>query len=129
MGEYDQITRTIHQIANVARADTAVAAAVRQAILDSGLFEVFGVSESLEVVDIYAAGGEAALRARLGPLSVGELRAIIQANNFDQQRETSRWRSPARFIELIVARAQAQFESEQKTGAPTKALAEASWML
>lgn len=129
MGEYDQITRTIYQIANVARGDTAVAAAVRQAILDSGLFEVFGVDESLAVVDIYEAGGEGALRARLSPLSVAELRAIIQANQFDPQRETSRWRSPARFIELIVTRAHDQLESERKTGAPTKALAEASWML
>lgn len=129
MGEYDQITRTIYQIANVAQSDTAVAAAVRQAILDSGLLEVFGVDESLDVVEIFEAGGAEALRARLSSLNVAELRAIIQANQFDPQRETSRWRSPARFIELIVTRAQAQFESVRKTGAPTKALAEASWML
>lgn len=129
MGEYDQITRVIHQIANAARTDAAVAAVVRQAILDARLFEVFGVDDKLDVIDIIEAGGAAALRARLAGLTVAELRAIIQANDFDPARETSRWRSTARFIELIVSRAEAQFEREQKTSAPTKALAEASWML
>lgn len=129
MGEYDQITRAIHQIANVARADAAAAAAVREAIIEARLFEVFGVEEKLDVVDIVEAGGAAALRARLAGLGLAELRAIVKANDFDSARETTRWRSPARFVELIVSRAEAQLERERKTGAPTKALAEASWML
>lgn len=129
MGEYDQITRAIHQIANVARTDAAAAAAVREAIIDARLFEVFGVDEKLDVVDIIEAGGAVALRARLVGLSLAQLRAIIQANGFDPARETSRWRSPVRFVDLIVSRAEAQLERERKTGAPTKALAEASWML
>lgn len=129
MAEIEHITRTIHQIADAARDDAAVAAAVREAIIASGLFDVFGADDKLDVVDILDAGGEDALRARLSQRSLAELRALVAANKYDPQRESARWRSPARFIELIVERAKTQLEQEQKTGATTKALAEASWML
>ncbi len=129
MAEIEQITRAIYQIASAAHDDAAVAAAVRAAIVESGLFEVFGSGAALNVVDILDAGGEDALRARLSPLTLAELRAIVRANTYDPERESARWRSAARFIELIVARAKAQLEQERKTGAATKSLAEASWML
>ena len=129
MAEIEQITQMIHQIASAARADAATRAAVRDAIVDSGLFDVFGSGETLDVVDILDAGGEDALRARLSPLSLAELRGIVRANKFDPERESVRWRSAARFVDLIVERAKVQLEQEQKTGAATKSLAEASWML
>ena len=129
MAEIEQITQMIHQIASAARADAATRAAVRDAIVDSGLFDVFGSGETLDVVDILDAGGEDALRARLSPLSLAELRGIVRANKFDPERESVRWRSVARFVDLIVERAKVQLEQEQKTGAATKSLAEASWML
>ncbi len=129
MAEIEQITQTIHQIASAARENPAVAAAVRKAIIDAGLFDVFGAGNALAVVDLLDAGGEDALRARLSALSLAELRELVRANKFDPDRASARWRSPARFVELIVERAKAQLEQEQKTGATTKALAEASWML
>ncbi|MGH2500940.1 MAG: hypothetical protein ACRDID_00340 [Ktedonobacterales bacterium] len=129
MAEIEQITQLIHQIASAARADDATRVAVREAILDSGLFDVFGSGETLDVIDILDAGGEDALRARLSPLGLAELRALVRANTFDPERESARWRSAARFIDLIVERAKAQLEQEQKTGAATKSMAEASWML
>jgi hypothetical protein len=129
MAEIEQITDSIHQIANAARADAAVAAAVRVAIMDSGLFDVFGSGETLDVVDILDAGGEDALRARLAPLPLADLRGIVRANKYDPEKESARWRSAPRFVDLIVERAKTQLEQEQKTGAATKAMAEASWML
>ena len=129
MAEIEQITETIYQIANAARDDATVRAAVRDAIIESGLFDVFGSGETLNVVDILDAGGEDALRARLSPLSLAELRGIVRANKYDPERESARWRSAARFVDLIVERAKVQLEQEQKMGAATKSLAEASWML
>ncbi len=129
MADIEQITQAIYQIANAARDDAAVRVAVRDAILDSGLFDVFGSGETLDVVDILDAGGEDALRARLNALSLADLRGIVRANKYDPERESARWRSAARFVDLIVERAKVQLEQEQKTGAATKALAEASWML
>jgi hypothetical protein len=129
MADIEQITQAIYQIASAARDDAAVRSAVREAIVDSGLFDVFGSGETLDVVDILDAGGEDALRARLSPLGLADLRGIVRANKYDPERESARWRSAARFIDLIVERAKVQLEQEQKTGAATKALAEASWML
>ena len=129
MAEIEQFTQLIYQNARAARADAATRAAVRDAIVDSGLFDVFGSGETLDVVDILDAGGEDALRARLSPLSLAELRGIVRANKFDPERESVRWRSATRFVDLIVERAKVQLEQEQKTGAATKSLAEASWML
>ena len=129
MAEIEQITQMIYQIASAAREDDATRAAVRDAIVESGLFDVFGSGETLDVVDILDAGGEDALRARLSPLSLAELRGIVRANKYDPERESARWRSAARFVDLIVERAKTQLEQEQKTGAATRSLAEASWML
>lgn len=129
MADIEQITQAIYQIANAARDDAAVRVAVRDAILDSGLFDAFGSGETLDVVDILDAGGEDALRARLSALSLADLRGIVRANKYDPERESARWRSVARFVDLIVERAKVQLEQEQKTGAATKSLAEASWML
>ena len=129
MAEIEQYKQMVYQIASAAREDTAVAAAVRVAIADSGLFDIFGADETLDVVDLLDAGGEGVLRARLGALSLAQLREIVRANAFDPDRASARWRRPARFVDLIVERARVQLEQEQKTGAATKALAEASWML
>ena len=129
MADIEQITQAIYQIANAARDDAAVRVAVRDAILDSGLFDVFGSGETLDVVDILDAGGEDALRTRLSALSLADLRGIVRANKYDPERESARWRSVARFVDLIVEHAKVQLEQEQKTGAATKSLAEASWML
>lgn len=129
MAEIEQITQMVYQIASAAREDAAVAAAVRAAIADAGLFDIFGAGGALNVVDLLDAGGEETLRMRLGSLTLAELRDIVRANKYDLDRASARWRSPARFVELIVERAKTQLEQEQKMGAATKALAEASWML
>lgn len=125
----ERIITTLRQIASAAQANPALAARVRDAIFESGLLDVFGVGERLDVVDLLDTGGEDALRARLDKLPLADLRALVRANGYDPARESARWRSVARFTDLIVEKAKAQLEQEQKTGAATPALAEASWML
>jgi hypothetical protein len=113
------------RMADAAKADPAVADQVRDALARSGLLEVFGAGETLDVVDLLDAGGEEALRARLRQCSLAELRQIVTANKYDEEKESARWRSANKFIELIVERAQKQL-AEELAKQPASA---ASWML
>lgn len=128
MLEMQQIAEKLRAIAIAARANAEAAEAVRDAIFESGLLDVFGMGAQLDVVDLLDAGGEDALRARLGQMPLADLRTLVQRNKYDPDRASARWRSPARFIDLIVAKATEQLEAE-RNAAPTPALAEASWML
>lgn len=123
------IAGTLRRIAEAARSNPDLAAATRDAIFESGLFDIFGADERFNPVDVLDTGGEDALRAHLSRLDLAPLRAIVRAHGYDPERETTRWRSAARFMDLIVEKAKVQLEQERKTGAATKSLAEASWML
>jgi hypothetical protein len=123
------IAATLRRIAEAARADPDLAAATRDAVFESGLFDIFGAGERFNPVDVLDSGGEDALRAHLARLDLAPLRALVRAHGYDPERETARWRSAPRFIDLIVEKARLQLEQERKTGAATKSLAEASWML
>lgn len=123
------IALTLRRIADAARANPDLAAATRDAIFDSRLFDIFGSDERFNPVDVLDSGGEDALRAHLRTLDIPSMRAIIRAQAYDPERETPRWRNAARFVNLIVEKAKVQLEQERKTGATTKSLAEASWML
>ncbi|MFI5273435.1 MAG: hypothetical protein ACHQ4H_10435 [Ktedonobacterales bacterium] len=121
--EIEHATDLFARLAAAAKADPAVAATVRDALAESGLLAVFGSGEALDVVDLLDAGGDAALRARLAQLTLSELKSIIAVRSYDPEKETARWRSPNKFIELIVTKATVQLEHEvaQSSGA--------SWML
>ncbi len=121
--DIEQITDLFGRLATAAKDDPQLAEQVRDALAESGLLAVFGAGESLDVVDLLDAGGEDALRARLDQLSLSELKSIVAVRGYDPDKETARWRSPKKLIELIVARANAQLEKEvaQSSGA--------SWML
>jgi hypothetical protein len=121
--DIEQITDLFAQLATAAKDNPQLAAQVRDALAESGLLAVFGTGESLDVVDLLDAGGEDALRARLEQLSLSDLKSIVAVRGYDPDKETARWRSPKKLIELIVARAGAQLEKEvaQSSGA--------SWML
>jgi hypothetical protein len=123
------IAETLRRVADAARANPELAAAARAAVFESGLFDIFGAGDRFNPVDVLDAGGEGALRALLSQLDLAPLRALVRAQGYDPERETSRWRSASRFIELIVEKAKTQLEQERKTGAATKSLAEAAWML
>ena len=112
-------------IAASAQADPAAAEQVRDALAESGLLDVFGAGESLDVVDLLDAGGAEALRARLRQLSLTELKQIVSLRKYDSENETARWRSPNKFIDFIVMRASAQLEKELAQQAPSGA----AWML
>ncbi len=113
------------RIAAAAQSDPAVAEQVRDALAESGLLHVFGVGETLDVVDLLDAGGEEALRARLRQLTLHELKQIVSVRQYDPDKEAARWRSPNKFIELIVTHARRQLDEELAQQAP----AGAAWML
>lgn len=123
------IADTLRRIAEAARANPDLAAATRDAVFESGLFDIFGAGERFNPVDVLDTGGEDALRAQLARLDLAPLRALVRAHGYDPERETTRWRSAPRFIDLIVEKAKIQLEQERKTGAATKSLAEAAWLL
>jgi hypothetical protein len=123
--DVEQMTILFTRVANAAKSDPKVAEQVREAMATSGLLEVFGSSGALDVVDLLDAGGEVALRARLGQCTLAELKQIVSANNYDEERESTRWRSSSKFVNLIVECAKQQLEQELAKP-PASA---ASWML
>lgn len=132
----DQILELLRHMATTAQADPAEAAHVRDALLESGILEVFQLTQSsnaagaIDALDLLDAGGAPALRARLEQLTLADLRQVITAHNYDPERQTTRWRSPKKLIDLIVAKAQQQLDAEIRAEeAQTKTHAAASWML
>lgn len=130
----DQITDLFRHVLQTAKADPAAARQVRDALLASGLLEVFDLTRAAEetggidLLDLLEAGGEEALRARMAQVSAAELHQIIAAHDYDPKRETSRWRSPRKLIEHIVASATRELNTENAPiGEP--ALAGTAWLL
>lgn len=102
------------RLAQAAREDRALAPAIRELVVQSGILHVFGDGPALDPLAVLDAGGEGLLRARLGQLALTDLRKIVAANAFDSDGSTTRWRSPGRFAELIVTRASAQRDERQR---------------
>jgi hypothetical protein len=123
--DVEQMTVLFTRVANAAKSDPKVAEQVRAALATSRLLEVFGSAGALDIVDLLDAGGEVALRARLGQCTLAELKQIVSANNYDEERESARWRSTSKFVNLIVECAKQQLEQELAKQ-PASA---ASWML
>jgi hypothetical protein len=130
----DQITDLFRHVLQTAKTDPGAARQVRDAVLASGLLEVFDLAraadetETIDLLDLLEAGGEDALRARMAQLSVAELHQIIEIHGYDPKRETSRWRSTRKLIEHIVASAATELNRENGSmGEP--ALAGTAWLL
>lgn len=126
--ELRQLTEMFRQLAERAQADPTTARQLRDALAESNLLDVYGTGSALDVLDLLDSGGEAALRARLQGLQVSELREIIAAHEYDPEKQSARWRSAARLIDLIVAHAREQLEAESAVPA-NSAQAAAAWML
>lgn len=124
--QIQQMVELFKRMAERAKADPDVAAQVRSALVESGILDVFGSRDSLDVVDLLDLGGEKILRIRLQEMSLAELKQLVSANNYDPDKESARWRSAAKFIDLIVKRAEAQLEEEL---ARQESPSGASWML
>jgi len=124
--EADQMLALFKRLAQNAAADPETAQQVRSALAESGLLGVFGTGETLDVVELLDVGGEEALRTRLHQLTLSELKQIISVRQYDRDQESARWRSPNKFIDLIVIRAAAQLEQEL---ARQKATIGPSWIL
>lgn len=127
--ELTALTETFRRAADAAKADTVTAQQIRDALAESRLIEVFGAGDSLDVIDLLDAGGELVLRARLRELQLSDLRALLSAYNYDPEKETARWRSHNKFIELIIEKAKAQLAAERAAAAAARSTSGASWML
>jgi hypothetical protein len=123
----DELIALFTRAVIAAQADSDYADQVRDALAQSGLLEVFGAGATVDVVDLLDSGGEAALRARLHQLTLSELRQVVASHQYDEEKESARWRSQTKFVELILRKAKAQLEEElAKQEASTS---RASWML
>ncbi len=118
-----QVTDLFTHVAQTARTDPEAARQVREALIASGLLQVFSAGDASDLLDLLEAGGEAALRARLQGLSVAELRQVIAAHGYDPENTSGRVRSAAKLIDVIVAKAEAELEAETT---PSPAVA---WLL
>src|SRR5258708_13546428 len=96
------------RMAEAARADPEVATHVRDGLAESGLLAVFGEGQTLDVVDLLDAGGEEALRARLMQMTLGELKQIVAARQYDPEKETPRLRTPPTTREPTITTARQQ---------------------
>jgi hypothetical protein len=131
------------RLAQAARSDRDLARHIRDLILSTEILHVFGVDEITSLIELLEAGGVTLLRARLSELPLAELKQIVETNRYDPEKTTARWRSAARFVDLIVERAVAQWEqmdralvNSQRLDPATEAAASqpkvangASWML
>lgn len=123
----DELMAIFTRVTIAAQNDPDYADQVRDLLAQSGMLEVFGAGATVDVVDLLDSGGEDALRVRLHQLTLAELRQVVTSNEYDPEKESSRWRSSAKFIELIVQRAKTQLEEEiaRQNGSASGA----GWML
>jgi hypothetical protein len=129
------------RLAQAARGDRELARQVRELVKGTGILQVFGVDEMPSLIELLEAGGITLLRERLNELSVPELKQIVEVNHYDPEKTTTRWRSAARFADLIVGRTveqweridRAQVERQQAIASvdseQPKVASGASWML
>lgn len=96
---------TLMRLARAAREDREVARQIRQLIIESGILQVFGEGENLNLLDTLEAGGAALLRSRLEALTVAQLKHLVTVYQFDTEKATTRWRSAPRLIEFVTAQA------------------------
>lgn len=114
------------RLAHAARSDFALAQQVREIVLLSGVLELFGAEEDLNLFDLLDAGGDELLRARLGQLDLAHLKRIVAARGYDPDKASARWRSPARFVELVATKASEQWQQlslARITTTPTQRIA------
>lgn len=123
--DVEQMTQLFTRIAENARTDSTIANQVREALVQSGLLDVLSGGPKFDVVELLDLGGEHILKMRLRQMTLAELKELVSTNNYDPDKQTARWRSQNKFVELIVSKAQQQLEVEmaQETTSP------ASWML
>jgi hypothetical protein len=129
------------RLARAAREDRELARQIRQLIIESGILQVFGEGENLNLLDALEAGGAALLRSRLETLTVPELKHLVKVYQFDPEKTTTRWRSTERLVDFLTKQAVDMWEQmdrervmreEAISGAlpqPSVPAGAASWML
>jgi hypothetical protein len=129
------------RLAQAARSDRELAREVRELIKSTGILQVFGVDEMPSLIELLEAGGVTLLRERLNELTLAELKQVVEANRYDPEKTSTRWRTAARFVDLIVGRAVEQWEQIDRdlverqqvvpdaAPEPPRVASGASWML
>lgn len=102
------------RLAQAARGDRELARHIRGLVKETGILQVFAVDETPDLTELLEAGGVALLQAWLSERALAELKQIVAANGFDPEKTSARWRSPARFVELIMTHAVARWEEEDR---------------
>lgn len=120
---------SLRRVAEAARHDPEAAALVRDALVESGVLEVFGPGADLDVVDLLDTAGEAALRSQLERLTPTELHALIARRRCDPRHETARWRSAKKLSDYIVEYARQTLELERVGATAGARGTTAAWML
>ena len=123
----DELMALFTRVTIAAQNDPDYADQVRDLLAQSGLLEVFGAGATVDVVDLLDSGGEDAVRVRLHQLTLAELRQVIASNEYDPDKESARWRSPTKFIDLIVRRAKDATRSRARRA--ERSTSAAGWML
>ncbi|MEO7003700.1 MAG: hypothetical protein ABI068_17870 [Ktedonobacterales bacterium] len=130
MRDPQQLIQMFRQVVQIARDDPDAAQQVREAIIESELLSVFGANDTLDPVELLDLGGEPTLRLRLREMALADLKALVARLDYDPEKESARWRSTAKFIDLIVTKAQKQLAEEEAAALAQPApLAAASWLL
>lgn len=114
------------RLAQAARGDFALTQQARELILQSGILDLFGSGADLNLFDLLDAGGAELLRSRLAQLTLPQLKQIIVSRGYDPDKTSARWRSPARFVDLIANKATDQWQQLTLTRiatAPTQRIA------
>ncbi|MGB6246318.1 hypothetical protein [Gordonia sp. (in: high G+C Gram-positive bacteria)] len=62
----------------------------------------------LDPFAVFSVSGETGLRARLGTLTVDQLKDIIAENGMNHDGAAMRWKTPSRLVDRIVERVQAR---------------------
>lgn len=106
------LQRAFDEILAEARANPKFAERLEGALESSGekLLALRSHRRKPGVIDpfaIYREGGDV-LRQRLGNLSIEELKDIVAQHGMDRSKLAMKWRTPDRFIELIIETVQAR---------------------
>jgi hypothetical protein len=66
------------------------------------------LSVEFDIFEVFAQGGEQALRQKLNPLELRTLKRIIAQHGFDSSKLAEKWRTKERLVNLIIDRVTAR---------------------
>jgi hypothetical protein len=107
MTDVDRLARFFAEIVREARANPAFAARLLDTLRDGktvsrGPRQVRRARGPFDPFELHGTQGEAALRKRLGDLTVEQLKDIVAEHGMDQARLAMKWKTTGRLVDLIA---------------------------